>query len=83
MQALLSIPYCHFKGLFDMAEMSEQSQQYSYMVGANAGGTNAGKNIAEAVEAVKYVDAIKFADIVTDKSKARAEKILKGLKANG
>ena len=83
MQALISIPFCHFKGLFDMAEMAEQTQQYNAMIGASAGSTGAGKEIAESVESAKYVDAVKFRDMVTDRAKENAENILKGLKANG
>ena len=66
-----------------MAEMAEQTQQYDAMIGTSAGSTGAGKDIAESVESVKYVDAVKFKDMVTDKAKESAEQYLKGLKANG
>lgn len=82
-RALLSMPFCHFKGLFDMAELAEQTEQYNNIIGASSGNTVAGKEIAESVESAKYVDAVKFRDMVTDRAKENAENILKGLKANG
>lgn len=66
-----------------MAEIAEQVQQYNGMISASTGSTGAGKDIAEAVESVRYVDAVSFRDTVTDRAKENAENILKGLKANG
>ena len=80
---LLDMPYCHFKGLFDLAELAEVTFQYNIMMGTHAAGTVAGNDIASAVESAKLSDAVKFRDMVTDEAKENAERYLKGLKANG
>lgn len=83
MRRLLDMPYCHFKGLFDLAELAEVTFQYNIMIGTSSASTAAGKDIANAVESAKLSDAVKFRDMVTDEAKENAERYLKGIKANG
>lgn len=81
--ALLKMPFCHFHGLFEMAEVAGQTAQYDIMIGTRCANTQSGKDLSYSVESYRLSDSISFKDIVTDKAKETAEQYLKRIKANG